>query len=153
MYKRQGQDLGGADQCAGDFGEVAGGGEVAVVLGGVVEAMDIDAVGVGEAELHCAGVHQIDEACWMKNAWPVKAQAIGGRHFREDYVDQNFDVYSVEYTFEDGSKFFFDGRTMNGCYNNMSTVVHGSNGSAIVSDSGHTPGRVRTYRGQRQHRR
>ena len=98
-------------------------------------------------------VHQIDEACWMKNAWPVKAQAIGGRHFREDYVDQNFDVYSVEYTFEDGSKFFFDGRTMNGCYNNMSTVVHGSNGSAIVSDSGHTPGRVRTFSGQRQHRR
>ena len=50
-------------------------------------------------------IHQIDEICWMKNAWPVKAQALGGRHFRGDYVDQNFDVYSVEYTFDDGSKF------------------------------------------------
>ena len=98
-------------------------------------------------------VHQIDEVCWMKNAWPVKAQALGGRHFRGDYVDQNFDVYAVEYTFDDGAKFFFDGRTMTGCRNDMSSVVHGTKGSAIVSDSGHTPGKVRTFSGQRQHRR
>ena len=59
-------------------------------------------------------VHQIDEVCWMKNAWPIKAQALGGRHYRGEYVDQNFDNYSVEYTFDDGTKFFFDGRTMIG---------------------------------------
>ena len=29
-------------------------------------------------------------------------------------IDQNFDVYQVEYTFEDGSKFFWYGRTMPG---------------------------------------
>ena len=98
-------------------------------------------------------VHQIDETCWMKNAWPVKAHALGGRHYREDYVDQNFDTYSVEYTFADGSKLFVDGRTMEGCKNNMSSVVHGTNGSAIVSMSGHSPGRVRTFRGQRQERK
>ncbi|MEZ6098384.1 MAG: Gfo/Idh/MocA family oxidoreductase [Pirellulaceae bacterium] len=98
-------------------------------------------------------IHQIDETCWMKNAWPIKAQALGGRNYREDYVDQNFDSYSVEYTFEDGSKLFFDGRTMNGCYNDMSSVVHASKGSAIVSTSGHTPGRVRTFKGQNQDRR
>lgn len=97
-------------------------------------------------------VHQIDEICWMKDAWPVKAQAIGGRHYREDYIDQNFDIYAVEYTFEDGSKFFFDGRTMLNCRNDMSSVVHGSQGSAIVSTSGHTPGKVRIFSGQRQHR-
>jgi predicted dehydrogenase len=95
-------------------------------------------------------IHQIDEVCWMKNAWPVKAQALGGRHFRGDSVDQNFDTYAVEYTFEDGSKYFFDGRTIVGCRNDMSSVVHGSKGSAIVSTSGHTPGRVRTFKGQRQ---
>lgn len=98
-------------------------------------------------------IHQIDETCWMKDAWPVKAQALGGRHYRGDYVDQNFDTYAVEYTFEDGSKLFFDGRTMPGCYNDMSSVVHGSKGSAIVSTAGHTPGRVRIFSGQRQHRR
>ena len=97
-------------------------------------------------------IHQIDETSWMKNAWPVKASALGGRHYRGDYVDQNFDSYSVEYTYEDGSKLFFNGRTMKGCKNNMSSVVHGSKGSAIVSTSGHSPGRVRTFKGQRQHR-
>lgn len=102
-------------------------------------------------------IHQIDETSWMKNAWPVKAQALGGRHYRkneagEDYVDQNFDTYAVEYTYEDGSKLFFDGRTMPGCRNDMSSIVHGSKGSAIVSTSGHTPGRVRTFKGQNQDR-
>lgn len=97
-------------------------------------------------------IHQIDETSWMKNSWPVKAQALGGRHYRKDFIDQNFDVYAVEYTYDDGSKLFFDGRTMLGCYNDMSSVVHGSKGSAIVSTSGHTPGKVRTFSGQRQHR-
>ena len=103
-------------------------------------------------------IHQIDETSWMKNAWPVKAQALGGRHYRysrdgEEYVDQNFDSYAVEYTYPDGSKLFFDGRTMLGCNNNMSSTVHGSKGSAIVSTSGHTPGKVRIFNGQRQSRR
>ena len=55
-------------------------------------------------------IHNIDECCWMKGAWPVAAQASGGRHYRLDTVDQNFDNYSVEYTFEDGTKLFFFGR-------------------------------------------
>ncbi len=98
-------------------------------------------------------IHQIDETSWMKNAWPVKAQALGGRNYRGDYVDQNFDSYAVEYTYPDGAKLFFDGRTMPGCLNKMSSVVHGSKGSAIVSTSGHTPGKVRTFKGQLQDRK
>jgi predicted dehydrogenase len=98
-------------------------------------------------------IHQIDETSWMKNAWPVKAQALGGRHYRNNFVDQNFDAYAVEYTYADGSKLFFDGRTISGCHNDMSSVVHGSKGSAIVSTSGHTPGMVRIFSGQRQNRR
>src|SRR6476659_715407 len=27
-------------------------------------------------------IHNIDECCWMKNDWPVQAQASGGRHYR-----------------------------------------------------------------------
>ena len=46
-------------------------------------------------------VHHVDEVCWMKNAWPVKVEAIGGRHFRGRLDDQNFDRYGVEYTFAD----------------------------------------------------
>lgn len=98
-------------------------------------------------------IHQIDETSWMKNAWPIKAHGLGGRHYRNDCVDQNFDTYAVEYTYEDGTKLFFDGRCMPGCKNDMSSVVHGTKGSAIVSTSGHYPGRVRTFSGQRQNRR
>jgi predicted dehydrogenase len=78
-------------------------------------------------------IHHIDHLCWMKNAWPIKAQAIGARHYRGTAVDQNFDNYSVEYTFADGAKFYMDGRCMTGCNDIYSSYAHGSKGMAIVS--------------------
>ena len=27
-------------------------------------------------------IHHVDQLCWMKNAWPIKAQALGGRHYK-----------------------------------------------------------------------
>lgn len=109
-------------------------------------------------------IHQIDECCWMKNAWPVKASASGGRHYRglkdgqpdafaNDYVDQNLDTYNVEYTFDDGTKLFLNGRTMFGCRDDMSSVAHGSKRSAVISSAGHSPGKVRIFEGQLQPRR
>ena len=92
-------------------------------------------------------IHNIDEACWMKNAWPVRAKGSGGRHYRADYVDQNFDTYSVEYTFEDGTKFYLEGRTMPGAHSEFATYAHGTRGSAIVSTSGHIPAKSRIYSG------
>jgi predicted dehydrogenase len=92
-------------------------------------------------------IHQIDECSWMKGAWPVRAHATGGRHYRGDAVDQNLDNYSVEYTYPDGTKLFYYGRNMPGCRNAFSSYAHGTKGSAVISTSGHTPGKVRTYRG------
>jgi predicted dehydrogenase len=92
-------------------------------------------------------IHQIDELCWMKNDWPIKAHAIGARHYRGNAVDQNFDNYSVEYTFTDGMKFFFVGRSVTGCKDEFASYAHGTKGSAIVSTSMHTPGKVRTFKG------
>ena len=93
-------------------------------------------------------IHQIDECSWMKGSWPVKAHATGGRHYRGDKIDQNFDSYSVEYTYADGTKLFLDGRTMYGCHREMASYMHGTKGSGIVSFSGHTPGKVRTFKNQ-----
>jgi predicted dehydrogenase len=92
-------------------------------------------------------IHQIDECSWMKDAWPVKAQALGGRHVRGKAVDQNLDTYSVEYTFPDGTKLFYYGRNMTGCHSEFASYAHGSKGSAVISTSGHAPGRVRIYKG------
>ena len=93
-------------------------------------------------------IHQIDELSWMKDAWPVSAHALGGRHYRGDRVDQNFDTYSIEYTYPDGAKLFYYGRQMPGCHNEFASYVHGAKGTAIVSTSAHTPGRVRTFSDQ-----
>jgi predicted dehydrogenase len=94
-------------------------------------------------------IHQIDECCWMKGEWPVSAHAVGGRHYRGDSVDQNFDNYHVEYSFADGTRFFYDGRHVNGCHNQFFSGVHGTKGAAIVSAAGHTPGRVATFKGHK----
>jgi predicted dehydrogenase len=93
-------------------------------------------------------IHNIDECCWMKDAWPVKAAGSGGRHYRGDYVDQNFDSYSVEYTFADGSKLLLEGRTMAGAHTEFASYAHGSKGCAAISVNGHTPAYCRTYKGQ-----
>ncbi len=93
-------------------------------------------------------IHNIDESCWMKDAWPVRAQASGGRHYRGNNVDQNFDTYAVEYTFGDGTKLFLEGRNMNGCKQEFASYAHGSKGSAVISTSGHMPSKARIYKGQ-----
>ncbi|HVR84618.1 MAG TPA: Gfo/Idh/MocA family oxidoreductase, partial [Planctomycetota bacterium] len=93
-------------------------------------------------------IHQIDECCWMKDAWPVKAEGVGGRQFRGDNVDQNFDNYAVEFSFEDGTKFHYYGRHIIGAPSKFFSGVHGTKGSAVVSLHGHTPGEVRTFKSQ-----
>lgn len=98
-------------------------------------------------------IHVIDHLCWMKNAWPTKAQALGGRHYRYSrdgqlYVDQNFDSYAVEYTFADGSKFNFDGRCMTGCKDIYSSYVHGTKGLAIASKNSDCGQPSSIYKGQ-----
>jgi predicted dehydrogenase len=98
-------------------------------------------------------IHHIDHLSWMKNEWPIKAQALGGRHYKtspegEPYVDQNFDSYSVEYTFADGSKFYLDGRCMNGCNDIYSSYVHGSKGVAVAASSGDYGPPSRIFKGQ-----
>jgi predicted dehydrogenase len=93
-------------------------------------------------------IHNIDECCWMKDAWPVRAQASGGRHYRGNHIDQNFDSYSVEYTFADGTKLFLEGRNMRDCKREFASYAHGSKGSAVISSNAHTPARCRIYADQ-----
>jgi predicted dehydrogenase len=98
-------------------------------------------------------IHIIDHCCWMKDAWPVKAHGLGGRHYRQGpggatYVDQNFDSYSVEYTFADGTKFIMNGRCITGCHDIYNSYAHGSKGSAVVSAGGDCGMPSRIYKGQ-----
>ena len=76
---------------------------------------------------HC---HNIDVACWAKGAWPVSAQGFGGRCYEQ--AGSQFDHYTVEYTFADGTKLLAFSRHMNGCWNTYSDYAHGSKGSAVL---------------------
>jgi len=98
-------------------------------------------------------IHHIDQLCWMKNAWPIKCQALGGRHYKTNaegkpYVDQNFDTYSVEYIFADGARMLLDGRCINGTLPIYSSYAQGSKGMAIVSKANDCGLPSSTYKGQ-----
>ncbi|RYG26789.1 Gfo/Idh/MocA family oxidoreductase [bacterium] len=98
-------------------------------------------------------IHHIDHLSWMKNAWPVSARAVGGRHYKHNdqgvaFVDQNFDNYSVEYTYADGTKMYFDGRCVNGAEGVYSSYVHGTKGIAIASRSNDCGGPSAIFKGQ-----
>jgi predicted dehydrogenase len=93
--------------------------------------------------------HNLDECCWMKDAWPVRAMGLGARTYRGDAVDQNLDSYAIEYTFEDGTKLQLNSRYMPGCREEFASYAHGTRGSAVISTFMHTPAKCRIFKGQR----
>src|SRR5574340_501441 len=71
---------------------------------GILQARVLDWVAISGGSSRPKDRTQVSRRCsWMKDAWPVKAQALGGRHYRGDAVDQNLDPYSIEYTYPDGT--------------------------------------------------
>lgn len=82
-------------------------------------------------------IHQIDECCWIKDAWPVKAEGLGGRVPRSQDRGQNIDVYSMEYTFADGTKAFCGFRRINQCREEFATFIHGTRCAAQFSGDVH----------------
>jgi len=97
-------------------------------------------------------IHHIDEVGMMKGAWPVVADAVGGRHFKGKISDQNFDAYAIEYTFDDGAKFFYESRLMRNCRQHFGVYGQGSKGAFTISTSGHSPAKSTIYRSQRMDR-
>ena len=78
-------------------------------------------------------IHNIDVCCWVKNAWPVSVQGMGGRQVRTD-ADQLFDHYFAEYTFADGSRLAAQGRHINNCFDFFGDVIHGAKGSGVLGE-------------------
>ncbi|MHC4402605.1 MAG: Gfo/Idh/MocA family protein [Planctomycetota bacterium] len=93
-------------------------------------------------------IHQVDECCWLKDAWPVSAHGLGGRVPDSTDCGQNLNTYSIEYTFEDGSKALVTNRNIANCHNDFATYVHGTKRAAQFSGNIHAP-TVRTYKDQR----
>jgi len=93
-------------------------------------------------------IHQIDEICWIKDAWPVSAHGIGGRAANSIDCSQNLDSFSVEWTFADGTKAYDVVRYLPNCHNQFDTFIHGTKCAAQFSGAIHL-GTVHTYKSQR----
>ena len=93
-------------------------------------------------------IHQIDEICWLKDAYPVSAHGIGGRAVTNTDCGQGLDSFSIEFTFPDGTKAYDVVRWLPNCYNEFATFVHGTKCAAQFSGPSHI-GTVHTYKDQR----
>jgi predicted dehydrogenase len=93
-------------------------------------------------------IHQIDEICWIKDAWPVTAHGIGGRAADSTDCSQNLDSLSIEWTFADGTKATDTVRWLPKCHEDFATYIHGTKCAAQLSGSHHL-GTVHTYKDQR----
>ncbi len=88
-------------------------------------------------------IHNLDVGNWVKNAYPVRAQGMGGRQVRvgKDF-GEIFDHHFVEYEYEDGSRMFSQCRHQPGTMSRVTEVFQGTNGSApqpgvLLTRSGH----------------
>ncbi|MDO9580306.1 MAG: Gfo/Idh/MocA family oxidoreductase [Bacteroidales bacterium] len=72
-------------------------------------------------------VHNLDVMNWFTGAHPVKAVGFGSR-LRRVTGDQ-YDNFSIDFTFENGIHVHSMCRQINGCVNNVSERIQGSKGS------------------------
>ncbi len=93
-------------------------------------------------------IHQIDEICWIKDAWPISAHGVGGRMANSTDHSQNLDAYFAEWTFPDGTQGIDVVRYASNCHNQFATYIHGTKCAAQFSGAIHA-GTARIFKGQR----
>ncbi len=91
-------------------------------------------------------IHNLDVACWCKDAWPVSAQGHGGRQTRTA-PDQMFDDFAVEYSFADGTRMLAQARHIRGTWGFFGDVIHGTTGCAVLGEGKSNP---LIYKGHQQ---
>src|SRR3954464_4498646 len=74
-------------------------------------------------------IHNLDAVCWLKDAYPVRAQGMGGRQVRKG-IDNGeiFDHHFVEFEFPDGSKLNSQCRHIPGTMSKVDELIVGTKG-------------------------
>ncbi len=83
-------------------------------------------------------IHNLDVGCWVKGMFPVEANGMGGGEQRlggDRTKTQIFDHTFVEYTFEDGTKMYSQGRHLTGGFTRVGEWAHGSKGVSQIGSS------------------
>jgi len=78
-------------------------------------------------------VHNIDVINWFTGKHPVKAVGFGSRQRR--VTGDQYDNFSVDFVYEDGKHTHSMCRQINGCVNNVSEFIVGTNGSTNCKDT------------------
>jgi hypothetical protein len=69
----------------------------------------------------------------MHDTAPAKCHGLGGRSSMTDPIYGNvFDHHSIVYEYENGIRIYAFCRTTEGCFNNTSSIIHGSKGKASI---------------------
>lgn len=71
-------------------------------------------------------VHNIDVVNWFFEKHPVKAVGFGGRHRRP--TGDQYDFFSVDFSFDDNRHMHSMCRQIDGCVNNVSELIFGTKG-------------------------
>jgi predicted dehydrogenase len=81
-------------------------------------------------------VHNLDVINWAMQAHPTRCRGMGGRQVRTDpKYGHIFDHHAVQYQYENGAFCFSECRQIDGCANDVSEHVYGTQGEAHM-DSG-----------------
>jgi predicted dehydrogenase len=81
-------------------------------------------------------VHFLDVCAWvMKDAYPVRALGLGGQQVRTGPENgQIYDHFSITYEYANGVRLISNCRQQKGCKNEISAVVLGGKGRALLSE-------------------
>jgi myo-inositol 2-dehydrogenase / D-chiro-inositol 1-dehydrogenase len=86
-------------------------------------------------------VHNIDVINWYTGKWPISAVGFGSRQRR--ITGDQFDNFSVDFLYKDNVHLHSMCRQINGCINNVSEFVHGTDGySNCISTIWNSEGKV-----------
>jgi predicted dehydrogenase len=79
-------------------------------------------------------IHNLDVSNWLKKAYPVSAQGMGGRQVRTGPdTGEIYDHHAVEFEYADGCRMFSYCRHMQNCWNSVEEFCIGTKGTADIS--------------------
>ncbi|HLX64213.1 MAG TPA: Gfo/Idh/MocA family oxidoreductase [Planctomycetota bacterium] len=95
-------------------------------------------------------VHNLDRATWaMRETPPVKCHGLGGRSTSQDLLGDVFDHHSVVYQYANGVRLYANTRTTLNCYNEISSTILGSKGTAYPLEGRITGERAWQWAGEK----
>jgi predicted dehydrogenase len=81
-------------------------------------------------------IHNLDVINWLKDDFPIRAEAMGGRQVRTG-IDHGeiYDHFFVQYDYADGSRLYSQCRHQKNCLNSVSEWAYGDKGYSQISRS------------------